>query len=116
MAVPIIIVIAISVWYFVDTRDAKGAIAFVFVGIVICAFLFSGRADVKKKKTKTEIINGKKVNMVLMRYIGYETYTTAFGNKKRRRVWKEKWVTDAQYREKKYRPYVTRPWEARFFD
>ena len=116
MLIPIIIVVGIALWYYIDTKDANGAGAFIFVGILICAFLFSGHPDVKKKKTRTEIVNGKKVRMVLMRYIGTETYTTAFGRKKRRKVWKEKWVTEEQYLKKKYRPYVTRPWEARFFD
>ena len=113
---PIIIVLGISIWYYIDTKDGNGACAFTVVGSMICAFLFSGHSDVKKKQTRTETVNGKKVKMVLIRYIGTETYTTAFGKKKRRKVWKEKWVTEEEYRKKKFRPYVTRPWEARFFD
>ena len=116
MIIPIIIVIAIAIWYYIDTKDGNGAGAFTFVGILLCAFLFSGHADVKKLKTKTETVNDKKVKMILMRYIATETYTTTFGRKKRRKVWKEKWVTEEVYRKKKYRPFVTRPWEARFFD
>ena len=116
MVVPIIIVIGISIWYFIDTHDPNGCAAFAFVGFLLCKFLFSGHSDTKKVKTKTEIVNGKKVKMVLMRYIGTETYTTSFGNKKCRKVWKEKWVTEEQYKNKKYRPFVTRAWEERFFD
>lgn len=116
MALPITIILAISAWYFFDTRDANGAIVFAFIGFLLCKFLFSGHSDTKKKKTKTEIIGNKKVKMVLMQYIGTETYTTVFGNKKRRKVWKEKWVTEEVYLKRKYRPFVTRAWEERFFD
>lgn len=114
MITAIIVIVGISIWYYIDTKDGNSACAFAIIGSLICVFLsiFSGHSDVKKKQTRTETVNGKKVRMVLMRYIGTETYTTPFG----RKVWKEKWVTEEEYRKKKFRPYVTRPWEARFFD
>lgn len=112
----IILCIPIAAIYYLSKGDIGPAILFGLLSIPLCRFLFGGHSDTKKMKTRTDTVNGIPVKMVLMKYIGYETYTTAFGNKKRRRVWKTKWVTEEQYKNKKYRPYVTRPWESRFFD
>lgn len=116
MALLIVISIPIAAVYYLVQGNIGLAVLFSLLTIPLYKFLFGGQGDTKKLSTRTEYRNGKREKMVEMRYLGYQTYTTAFGNKKRRRVWKTKWVTEEEYRNRKYRPYVTRPWEARFFD
>lgn len=116
MALLITITIPIAAIYYLVQGNIGLAILFGLFAIPICKFLFGGQSDTKKISTRTEYRNGKQVKMVEMKYLGYQTYTTAFGNKKRRRVWKTKWVKEEEYRKRKYRPFVTRAWEERFFD
>ena len=116
MALIIVIAIPFASVYYLVQGNIGAAIIFGLLTIPICKFLFGGHPDTKKVKTKKAMHNSSGEKMVLMKYLGYETYTTVFGNKKRRRVWKTKWVSEEEYRARKHRPYVTRPWEARFFD
>ena len=111
-----VLALPIGTIYYLSEGNIGSAILCGILSFIAYKFFFGGDSTVKKLKTQTETRNGKQVKMVLMKYIGYETYTTAFGNKKRRRVWKTKWVKEEDYLKHKHKPLVSRPWEARFFD
>ena len=64
--------------------------------------------------TKVVVKNGKKQRLYKITYKGYET-KKFLGIKRRKNVWKTRWVDYDTYYKHKHPPLVSQPWEARFF-